>query len=34
MFPGNLIAGMFNFQVEPFFELEAAGDRDVPQVKF
>jgi LemA protein len=34
MFPGNMIAGMFNFQVEPFFELEAAGDRDVPQVKF
>jgi LemA protein len=34
MFPGNMIAGMFNFQVEPFFQLEAAGDRDVPQVKF
>jgi LemA protein len=34
MFPGNMIAGMFNFQIEPFFQLEAAGDRDVPQVKF
>jgi LemA protein len=34
MFPGNIIAGMFNFQVEPFFQLEAAGDREVPQVKF
>jgi LemA protein len=34
MFPGNLIAGMFNFQAEPFFQLEATGDRDVPQVKF
>lgn len=34
MFPGNIIAGMFNFQAEPFFQLEAAGDREVPQVKF
>jgi LemA protein len=34
MFPGNMIAGMFNFQAEPFFQLEAAGDREVPQVKF
>ena len=34
MFPGNMIAGMFNFRVEPFFQLEATGDRDVPQVKF
>jgi LemA protein len=34
MFPGNIIAGMFNFQAESFFQLEAAGDREVPQVKF
>jgi LemA protein len=34
MFPGNLIAGLFNFQVEAFFQLEEAGDRAVPQVKF
>jgi LemA protein len=34
MFPGNLIANMFNFQAEPFFQLEEAGDRAVPQVKF
>jgi LemA protein len=34
MFPGNIIAGMFNLQAEPFFQLEAAGDREVPQVKF
>ena len=34
MFPGNIIAGMYNFQPEPFFELEEAGDRAVPQVKF
>lgn len=34
MFPGNLIAGMYNFQAEPFFQLEEAGERTVPQVKF
>jgi LemA protein len=34
MFPGNVIAGMFNFQPEPFFQLEDGGDRTVPQVKF
>jgi LemA protein len=34
MFPGNLIANMFSFQPEPFFQLEEAGDRTVPQVKF
>ncbi len=33
-FPSNIIAGMFNFQADPFFELEAAADREVPQVKF
>ena len=34
MFPSNVVAGMFNFQPEPFFQLEEAGERAVPQVKF
>jgi LemA protein len=34
MFPSNIIAGMYNFQMEKFFEVEAAEDRAVPQVKF
>jgi LemA protein len=34
MFPGNLIANMFNFQAEAFFQLEETGERMVPQVKF
>jgi LemA protein len=34
MFPSNVIAGMFNFQAEPFFQMEDSGERAVPQVKF
>jgi LemA protein len=34
MFPGNLIANLFNFQAEAFFQMEEAGERAVPQVKF
>jgi LemA protein len=34
MFPGNIVAGMFAFAPEPFFQLEEAADRAVPQVKF
>ena len=34
MFPGNIVAGMFAFVPEPFFQLEEAGDRAVPQVQF
>ena len=34
IFPGNIIAGMFNFQVEPFFQLEDSKEREAPQVKF
>ncbi len=34
MFPSNVIAGMFNFRPEPFFQVEEAGERAVPQVKF
>ncbi len=34
VFPSNIIAGMFNFQVEPFFQIEAPGEGVAPQVKF
>ena len=34
MFPSNIIAGMFNFQPETFFQVEAPEDRQVPQGKF
>jgi LemA protein len=33
-FPANIIAGMFAFNTEPFFELEDRADRQVPQVSF
>lgn len=33
MFPSNIVANIFNFKPEPFFEATDA-DRDVPQVKF
>jgi len=33
-FPANLIAGMFGFKVEEFFELEDAEQREAPQVQF
>jgi LemA protein len=34
MFPSNVVAGMFNFKEEEFFEIEEAGEREAPQVKF
>jgi LemA protein len=34
MFPSNIIASSFNFQMEKFFEVEAAAERQAPQVKF
>ena len=34
MFPSNVVAGMFNFTAEEFFELEDKGDREVPKVDF
>jgi LemA protein len=34
MFPSNLIAGMFNFRPEPFFQTEGDAERVAPQVKF
>lgn len=32
--PTNVVAGMFNFRQEDFFELEDQAQREVPQVKF
>ncbi len=34
MFPGNIVAGMFNFAKSEFFEIEDAGERAVPKVSF
>ena len=34
MFPSNIIAGLFHFAAEDFFELENKAEREVPQVKF
>ena len=33
-FPTNILAGMFGFKAEQYFELADQADRDVPQVKF
>ncbi len=34
MFPGNIIAGMFNFQTEKFFEVADEAQREAPKVSF
>lgn len=34
MFPSNIIAGMFQFIKEEFFEIENAAEREVPKVQF
>lgn len=34
MFPSNIIAGMFGFKKEVFFELESEEERIVPKVSF
>jgi LemA protein len=34
MFPSNILAGMFNFIKEEFFEIEVEAEREVPKVKF
>ena len=34
MFPSNIIAGMFSFKGEPYFELEVPQEREVPKVQF
>ena len=33
-FPANLIAGMFGFTPQPFFELQDVAEREVPKVEF
>ncbi len=32
--PTNIVAGLFHFGEEPFFEIEDATEREAPQVKF
>jgi LemA protein len=34
MFPSNIIAGMFKFMQEEFFQVEDAKEREVPKVSF
>ncbi len=34
MFPSSIIAGMFNFKQEEFFEVEDKAEREVPKVSF
>lgn len=34
MFPSNIVAGMFNFNEEEFFELEDPSEKAVPKVEF
>ena len=34
MFPSNVIAGMFNFTGEEFFEIEDEAEKAVPKVQF
>ena len=34
MFPSNIIAGMFNFKKEEFFEIEDQAEKAVPKVDF
>jgi LemA protein len=33
-FPANIIAGMFNFKAEEFFQTENAAERVAPKVQF
>lgn len=34
VFPGSIVAGIFNFGPKAFFELESTAERENPQVKF
>ncbi|MFH1228017.1 MAG: LemA family protein, partial [Planctomycetota bacterium] len=34
MFPSNVIAGMFGFKAEEFFEVESAEEKKAPKVQF
>jgi len=33
MFPSNIVANIFGFKAEPFFQIESASERATPQVK-
>ena len=34
MFPSNIVAGMFSFKEEEFFEIEDKTEKAVPKVSF
>lgn len=34
MFPSNIVAGMFGFKLEEFFEIEDKTEKEVPKVSF
>ena len=34
VFPSNIVAGMFNFKAEEFFEIEEEAEKEVPKVDF
>ena len=34
MFPSNIVAGMFSFKAEEFFEIEDKTEKAVPKVSF
>ncbi len=34
MFPSNIVAGIFQFKRQDFFEIEVAAEREVPKVSF
>lgn len=34
MFPSNIVAGMFNFKEEEFFEVKDVAEKEVPKVSF
>ncbi len=34
VFPSNIVAGMFGFKTEEFFEIEEEAEREVPKVDF
>ena len=34
VFPSNMVAGMFNFADETFFEIQDAAEKEVPKVSF
>ncbi|MBP9004525.1 MAG: LemA family protein [Candidatus Hydrogenedentes bacterium] len=34
MFPANMVAGMFGFNAEPFFEVDSPEERQAPKVSF